>query len=174
MVSVITGSRRYTFNIDAGQMCLVLRCTADSGRHDFVVGARIPGPNVFVFCQATNAFASSEPHHRWSTGGLYDNVKASLAFQDRGNYGTGHGWSGANYLAWNCEGTLVCQKPPTAQNWAIGHVGEKIRGAFEPRDDGYWESLGRHVEPQSIYVQQLKDRLGGASVKNIFSTRKSE
>src|SRR5215204_1562928 len=167
MVSVITGGRRYSFNIDAGQLCLVLRCVTESGRHDFVLGGRVPGPNAFVFCKASNTFASSEPHHRWSTGGLFDNVKASLAIQDRGYYGSGHGWSGANYVAWNCEGPLVCQKPPTAQNWAIGHVGEKMRGAFEPREDGYWESFGRHVDPSSLYLQQLRDRLGTTAVKNV-------
>ena len=166
MVSEITGGRRYSFNID-GQLNLVLRCEAESGRHDFVVGGRVCGPNAFVHCSATNSFASSEPHHRWSTGGLFDNVKADLAIQDRGYYGSGHGWSGANYVAWNCEGPLICQKPPTAQNWAIGHVGEKQPGAFKPREDGYWESLGRHVEPQSLYFQQLKDRLGNTAVKNI-------
>lgn len=167
MVSVITGSRRYSFNVD-GQLNLVLRCEAQTGRHDFVVGGRVCGPNAFVFCTASNSFASSEPHHRWSTGGLFDNVKAPLAIQDRGHYGTGHGWSGANYVAWNCEGPLVCQKPPTAQNWAIGHIGEKEAGAFKPREDGYWESLGRHVEPKSLYFEQLKDRLGNAAVKNIL------
>ena len=159
MVSEITGSRRYSFNVD-GQQNLVLRCQAESGRHDFVVGGRVCGPNAFVHCTATNAFATSEPHHRWSTGGLFDNVKAPLAIQDRQYMGSGHGWSGANYAAWNCEGPLVCQKPPTAQNWAIGHVGEKERGAFDPREDGYWDSFGRHVEPQSLYFQQLRDRLG--------------
>lgn len=162
MVSRIWGGRRYSFNID-GQLSLVLRCEASTGRHDFVVGAWVCGPNAFVHCSADNTYSSSEPHHRWSTGGLFDNVKAPLAFQDRQNYGTGHGWSGANYVAWNCEGPLVCQKPPTAQNWAIGHIGKKLEGDFRPREDGYWESHGRKVAPQSLYFQQLKDRLSAAA-----------
>ena len=166
MVSQITGSRRYCFNID-GQQNLVQRCEADSGRHAFVVGGRVRGPNVFLFCKATNNYATSEPHHRWSTGGLYDNVSAPIAIQDRQYMGSGHGWAGANYVAWNCEGALVCQRPPTAQNWAIGQVGGKVPGAFEPRPDGYWESLGQHVLPRSLYLQQLKDRLGDPAVKNI-------
>ena len=83
--------------------------------------------------------------------------------------GSGHGWAGANYVAWNCEGPLVCQKPPTAQNWAIGQIGEKQAGAFAPRDDGYWESYGRHVLPASLYLWQLKDRLGKQAVKNIHN-----
>jgi hypothetical protein len=87
-------------------------------------------------------------------------VKASIAIEDRHYYGTGHGWAGANYVAWNCEGSLVCQKPPTAQNWAIGEVGEKRPGAFAPRDDGDWESHGRHVTPRSLYLAQLAGRRG--------------
>lgn len=158
MVSVITGSRRYPYSI-SGQRTLVERCTGDTGRHDFVVGSRVPGPNVFLDCEAGRSFATSEPHHRWSVGGLYDNVKANIAIQDRQYMGTGHGWAGANYVVWNCEGSLVCQKPPTADNWAIGHVGRKEPGAFAPRPDGTWISHGRHVTPRSLYLSQLAARM---------------
>jgi hypothetical protein len=160
MISQITGSRRYTYCV-SGQLSLVQRCKSDTGRHDFVVEARVPGPNVFLDCQATHQFATSEPHHRWSVGGLYDNVKANIAFQDRQWMGTGHGWSGANYVAWNCEGSLVCQSPPTATNWAIGQVGKKEAGAFAPKPDGVWRSYGRHVQPRSLYLGQLAKRLRG-------------
>jgi hypothetical protein len=159
MVSEITGSRRYCYSV-SGQRTLVQRCTGDTGRHDFAVGARVAGPNVFLDCKAGRSFATSEPHHRWSVGGLYDNVKANIAFQDRQYMGTGHGWSGANYVAWNCEGSLVCQNPPTAHNWAIGQVGKKEPGAFAPRPDGVWRSYGKHVEPRSLYLTQLKSRRG--------------
>jgi len=166
MVSEITGSRRYSFNIN-GQMCLVQRCETETARHAFVLGSHVCGPNVFLNCKATNSYNSSEPHHRWSVGGLFDNIAAHIAIQDRQWMGSGHGWAGANYIAWNCEGPLVCQRPPTAQNWAIGQIGEKQPGAFAPRPDGYWESQGHHVEPRSVYLQQLEDRLGKAAVKNI-------
>jgi hypothetical protein len=159
MVSILTGSRRYPYSI-SGQLCLVEKCSADTARHDFAVGSRVCGPNVFLDCTAGTSYATSEPHHRWSVGGLFDNVKADIAFQDRQHYGTGHGWAGANYVAWNCEGSLVCQKPPTAQNWSIGHIGKKLPGAFAPREDGWWESQGHHVEPRSLYRAQLADRLG--------------
>ena len=84
--------------------------------------------------------------------------------------GSGHGWAGANYVAWNCEGSLVCQQPPTAQNFAIGQVGKKERGAF-PRPDGCWESPGQHVAPRSLYLQQLEDRLGPEAVKRIARSK---
>lgn len=157
-VSVLTGGRRYPYNIN-GQLCLVLRCASDKARHAFAFGARVPGPNVFLSCKSTNDFASSEPHHRWSTAGLYDNVVASIAIQDRQWMGTGHGWAGANYVVWNCRGTLVCQRPPTAQNFAIGFVGKKGKDAF-PRPQGWWESLGTHVAPASLFAAQWRARHG--------------
>jgi hypothetical protein len=169
-VSVLTGGRRYPFNVN-GQLILHLRCYSRDARHAFVVGSHVCGPNAFVECTSERDHATSEPHHRWSVGGLYDNVKARMAFQDRQYYGSGHGWAGANYVAWNCEGTLICQQPPTAQNWAIGFVGEKRKGAFEPKPDGYWESLGQHVEPRSLYTKQLEDRLGERAVTNVESDK---
>lgn len=172
MVSLITGGRRYNFDL-AGQLTLVQRCHAETARHAFVVDSRVPGVNVFLDNDSVMEYATSEPHHRWSVGGLYDNVHADIAIQDRAWLGTGHGWAGANYVAWNTEGGLTVQQPPTAQNHAIGHVGEK-RPPFvpnsddpRPRSDGYWEHLGQHVTPRSLYLQQLEDRLGTDAVLTI-------
>jgi hypothetical protein len=155
-VSQLTGGRRYTFAIE-GQLNLVQRCYARNARHAFVFGARVPGPNVFLDCKSDADHATSEPHHRWSTGGLFDNVHSNLAIQDRQWMGSGHGWAGANYVIWNCEGSLICQQPPTAQNFAIGFLGLKKGGAF-PRHEGWWESEGCHVEPGSLYRAQLLER----------------
>ena len=84
---------------------------------------------------------------------------------NRLNFGSGHGWAAANYAAWNTRGTLICEQPPTAQNWAIGHVGERAPGPFHAlnlanhgQSFGYWESLGRHVEPVSLYTRQVAER----------------
>lgn len=158
-VSLITGGRRYTYNIQGAQLVLVQRCYADEARHAFVFGSRVPGPNVFLDCKAEHNHATSEPHERWSVAGLYDNVASDIALQDRQWMGSGHGWSGANYVAWNCRGTLICQQPPTAQNFAIGFVGKRGKDAFPGRPAGWWESEGTPVAPRSLYQQQLLDRL---------------
>lgn len=157
-VSKIDGGRRYPFHL-VGQLSLVLRCYSEEARHAFVVGPRVPGPNAFVYCVSHREFATSEPHHRWSTGGLYDNVTSNIAFQDRGSMGTGHGWAGANYVAWNTRGRLTVQQPPTAQNFSFGHVGPQEAGAYK-RPPGFWASLGQPVAPTSLYFAQLRDRLG--------------
>jgi len=175
MVSLITGERRYNFKL-AGQLTLVQRNHAETARHAYVVDSRVPGVNVFLDSDSINEFATSEPHHRWSVGGLYDNITAGIAIQDRAWFGTGHGWAGANYVTWNSNGIITVQQPPTAQNYSFGHVGSKVPGFVpnatdpRPRPDGWIESLGQHLEPRSLYLQQLTDRLGPNAVQRIERT----
>ncbi|MCX7009456.1 MAG: hypothetical protein NTY53_19805 [Kiritimatiellaeota bacterium] len=162
-VSQITGGRRYSFALD-GALALVQHCYARNGRHDFVMHALAVGPNVFFDCTAEQAHADSGPHHRWSVGVLYDNVHikgaskgGGLNIRNRGGSGTGHGWAGANQVAWNCEAPeMAIQQPPTAQNWAIGCRAAKQSG------NAYWESFGASVLPKSLYEAQLRDRLSAA------------
>jgi hypothetical protein len=168
-VSIITGGRRYSFDI-VGQLALVQRCFADKGRHSFVVnGTHLAGPSVFLNCEAEHQYADSGPHQRWSTGTLWDSVKSTLHTQDREDMGSGHGWSGANDVYWNCSGEIVIQQPPTAENFAIGFVGEKGKAAFAKLDhpDGYYASFGKHVGPGSLYLAQLRERLGAKAVEAI-------
>ena len=147
---------------------LVRDCFALHNRHAYVFCAWVRGPNVVYNSVGEGSATWSEPHHRWSVGGLFDNVTDfRIAFMNRLRYGSGHGWAGANYVAWNTRGTLVNEQPPTAQNWAIGHVGEKREGPFHrwnlrhfDNSFGYWESLGTPVEPASLYLKQLEDRFG--------------
>ncbi len=168
-VSQVTGSRRYSFPL-WGQLALVQRCVTRRGRHDFVLHARAPGPNVFLDCLADPAFSDTGPHHRWSVATLFDNVVVrgnAINVQDRQGSGTGHGWAGVQKVLWNCEAkSIVCQKPPTTQNYCIGCIGEKLPGRHA-REDGHWESHGKPVAPRSLYLKQLEDRLGPEAVEKI-------
>lgn len=173
MVSIITGGRRYAFHM-TGQLSLVQRTDVETARHAFVFDSKVAGPNVFLNSESRIDYNMSEPHHRWSVGGLFDCITAPIFIQDRGWMGSGHGWAGANYVAWNTVGKLVCQQPPTAQNYTVGHVGEKAKAAFpnkhdlRPRKEGYWDHYGSHVHPRSLYLQQLEERLGKQAVENIL------
>jgi len=80
---------RYGFSFN-GQNGLVRDCFALSNRHAFVAGSRVTGPNVFIDCVGEDSLTYSEPHHRWSTGGLYDNVHDTIALMNRLSLGTGH------------------------------------------------------------------------------------
>lgn len=169
-ISKIQGARRAPFVI-LGQMCLVQRCSSDNGRHDFVLGGNyLCGPNVFLDCTAGTSYSSSEPHGRWSTGVLFDNVRAPLTV--RYTKRAVPVWCGAYCYLWNCERMFLVQKPPTAQNYVIGHIGEYgmihniplIDFDMEP---GFIESQGTHVSPRSLYLTQLEKRLGKEAVANI-------
>jgi hypothetical protein len=165
-VSRVTGMRRYAFKM-AGQQCLMQRCYSEGARHACVFDSRVPGPDVFLDCLTVQNYGSSEPHHRWSTGGLYDNFSGNLAIINRAWLGSGHGWTAGNFVAWNTEGKLSVQSPPAATNYAIGHIGEKAAGLIKEMPDGWWESLGAHVAPRSLYLAQLKDRLGEGAVRAV-------
>ncbi|WP_234735786.1 glycoside hydrolase family 55 protein [Tellurirhabdus bombi] len=164
--SITTGGRKYSFNLAGASVGnLFQRCAAWGGRHDYVTGSRVPGPNVFLDCVAENTFSDIGPHHRWTTGVLFDNIRGGqIRVQNRKAMGSGHGWAGAQTLFWNCESVkseFKVESPLGAKNWAIGCVGKIQQGG------GFWESWGKSVTPRSLYLQQLQDRLGQQAVLNI-------
>ena len=173
--SAITGARRYAFAISAEAYpntnhILFQRCYAHHARHSYLTGCRVPGPNVFVDCYAYNSWLDSGPHHRWATGTLYDNVRDNyqLYVQNRGASGTGQGWAGAQQVLWNCQsGSIVCEAPKGAMNFAIGCSGTRNNGLWVDEPDGWWEHQGQPVKPRSLYYKQLEDRLGVAAVENV-------
>lgn len=161
--SVITGGRRYSFNCN-GQMNLFRNCHATEGRHDFVTGSRVLGPNVFTRCTARNTHSDIGPHHRWSVGTLYDMIDTDgeINIQDRGNYGSGHGWAGVTQVLWNCRSPKTAVQSPwvSGKNYSIGLIGGKYGGRFPERPDGVWEGLNRPgLAPESLYDLQLKARM---------------
>ena len=160
--SIITGGRRYSFNND-GQLNLFMNCNSSDGRHDYVTGARVCGPNVFVHCTAIRTHADIGPHHRWSAGTLYDNIvtDGDINVQDRGNWGSGHGWAGVTQIIWNCTVRKAAVQNPwvSGKNYCIGLKGAKYNGRLEGRPDGEWEGQNQEgLQPQSLYEAQLKAR----------------
>ena len=175
--SIITGGNQYNFNCsDASNNVLFDRCYANNGRHMYTSNGvtRVSGM-VVLRSLAENPRAASEGHRHWTTGMLFDNVTDfgsipnnvyTLAFYNRGDFGTGHGWSAAHSVFWNCDARragnsaeIVVEEPPTAQNYAIGCFGNVIgSGPFE-QADGYIEGSNvPGLEPASLYERQLTCR----------------
>jgi hypothetical protein len=134
-VSVVTGGRRYSFNMGDSTNVLWENLYTRHGRHDYVQGSEVTGPNVVVDSRADAARADTGPHHRYSTGTLWDNLDVNgnaINIQNRWNSGSGHGWAGANQVVWNSEAnSYIIQNigwPNTAWNWAIGNIGTKNTG----------------------------------------------
>lgn len=172
-----TGGRKYNFCVSsAAQNTLFTECQATKARHAFVSnGTSTVAGIVFHKCKSIDPFTTSEGHRRWSMGMLYDQLKDEgnnpgrvLALANRGSYGTGHGWSNANSVAWNCDvtrpgsdGIITVQRPPTAQNFAIGCKGiVNGEGPFS-QPTGYIEGTNKSgtLQPASLYDAQLNFRL---------------
>jgi hypothetical protein len=120
---------------------------------------------VFYTSTSTLEHADIGPHHRWSTGILIDNVTTDgqIRVQDRADSGSGHGWSGAQIMFWNCTSPdIVVQDPPSYHcNWAIGCVGPITNvGQWTTNPLGIVESKGKKIVAiPSLFKAQLKERL---------------
>ncbi len=163
-IAEIGGQRRYTF-FTMGQQCLFQRLYAEYGYHDFSVGFCAPGPNAFVQCYSYLPYSFSGPVDSWASGVLYDVVNVdgnALSYINRGQDAQGAGWNAANCVFWQCWASRIdCFAPPTAQNWAFGSWAE-FSG------NGYWNESNNHIQPRSLYYQQLKERLGEKYVDRSF------
>ena len=169
-------SRPAEFAPNAGQV-LLDRCGATADNVWFVAtGAAQAGPIVVLHCKFNGA-GRAEAHQRWSTGMLYDNCQVpggGIELRNRGSMGSGHGWSMAWGVAWNCTAKdFLLQNPPGAVNWMIGCVGAS-KAAPRPfakgppnLPEGIVDSPGTAVAPQSLYLTQLAERLGAQALKNI-------
>jgi hypothetical protein len=90
--------------------------------------------------------------------------------------GSGHGWTIGWSVLWNNEaGDIVVQNPPGVLNWSIGDKGRQESAPMPvfgqpkgpPLPRGVVESAGKHVEPASLYLEQLRERLGIAAIATI-------
>ena len=116
-------------------------------------------------------YADSGPHQRWSVGGLFDDITINgndLNVENRGNLGTGHGWTGAYMTVWNCEAsTFHVRNPPTARNWLVGSIGTIAATSNYPvgadpagtYDSSGPSGTGKAVYPRSLYYGQLQQRM---------------
>jgi hypothetical protein len=166
----------------SGTQVLVHRSSVTGkGVWPVVTQAGVPGPNVIL--HFTSDQAGVAPHQRWATGLLVDRSeftngterRPNIAFSNREYAGSGHGWSVGWAVAWNVKADYVLvQQPPGAKNWCIGCTGKPptilwhgnpIAVPTIPSDT--FESPGVPVAPASLYLQQLRDRLGERAVKNI-------
>jgi hypothetical protein len=183
--SIIEGSKRYNFQLyTASQLILFKDCYATNGRHHYISnGTSSVSGCVFYNCKSSGAYTSSEGHRRWSMGLLFDNHlelngprlpfwdPRLLGLYNRGSYGTSHGWGTAHSVCWNCdvaEGDIAIQKPPTAQNYAIGCFANQVTGTWFltcpfSELEGYIEGTNRPgLEPASLFEAQLNARLSSS------------
>jgi hypothetical protein len=174
-VGTNSGGYRYGFNTyAASQLILFKNCYSRGSRHDFISdGISTTSGCVFLRCVSEGAIETSEAHRYWTSGMLFDCLEMRntaryllMGLGNRGNFGNDHGWSAAHCFIWNSripdDKAILLQKPPTAQNYAIGFRGGEIRDnwCFKPEPLGYVEGFNvpGNLEPESLYEAQWNDR----------------
>jgi hypothetical protein len=163
-----------------GSQILFDRCTGSGDNTFYIVTQdREQGPVVALHCRFLGN-GHIQPHQRWSTGLLIDNcdvTSGGIDLMNRGEMGSGHGWAIGWAVVWNSVAqSLAMNTPPGSMIWSIGNRGEQTDPPFpvfdggpqrEPLRPAIIESAGTPVRPHSLYLAQLKERLGPQAVKNI-------
>jgi hypothetical protein len=145
----------------------------------FLTQQECTGPFVLLNFYTTEIVGIT-PHQRWTTGVLADNCslpdtadgennflgEQGINYCNRGTSGTGQGWATGWSVAWNdISPYFLVSEAPGSKNWCIGGIGTKTTDS--PNPDGIYDTFGSIVSPHSLYLEQLKERLGGAAVENI-------
>ena len=162
----------------SGQMLLCQRCGTSNSTtyHVLVTQAAVPGPNVFLNFNSSDNGYDCGPHQRWAAGVLIDNnVAASISggntgikLENRGTAGSGQGYGAGFSIIYNGNSKgIINEIPPVNHhyNWAIG--GAPGATFIHRSDDGFFDATNGLVNPRSLYLEQLRERLGGAAVENI-------
>jgi len=166
-----SGGRGYNFYHLYSQQMLIENCYANDGRHAYVCnGSGRDNCNVYLNNIGEDNQYASEGHYRWINGLLFDghyensNSWNHIGFQ---RMGCDHGWATVHSVAWNCTlengGTIIAQRPPGAQNYAIGCdavvTGGGV-GSWQDGPDGWFEGTKvSGLNPSSLYQAQLAERL---------------
>ena len=159
-----------------GTQILAHRFRSLNARNVYTVIAQgsVTGPIVALNYESTQQ-KGVEPHQRWATGMLFDNINVDgdMSLMNRGYYGSGHGWTVGWAVAWNTVADrYIVQRPQGTMNWSIGGSGtihdQPRPGRSSPNEPrGTFESHGTRVSPSSLYLAQLCTRLGPQALANI-------
>ncbi len=175
---VTSSAKPFDFRINGSQI-LLDRCTGQGNRVWYVATqSRSEGPVVVLHCRF-DGDGEIEGHQRWSTGLLVDGcsiANGEINLRNRGEMGSGHGWAIGWSVLWNNQAkSFIVQNPPGALNWSIGDVGKHASesmpvfaqplGPLLP--SGIVESTGKHVAPESLYLEQLRERMGSKAITAI-------
>jgi len=160
-------ARPPAFEID-GQMCLFQRLTGINGFHHLCqTSDEATGPNVYLYCNATGSTFDGGPHRAWAVSLLTDNEfgtvhNVHITIVTGGNDGWGAGYS-TFYNCHTSNHTIECPQVDHHYNWWIGGSGTQNATTMP----GIFDHDGTTVTPTSLYLEQLKERLGGQAVENI-------
>ena len=168
-VSMRAGARRFTFAL-RGQLALVQRCHSDEGRHSFMTGqptgerkcvSGLQGNNPVFIERAARAVGDGQPV-RQRSGATHGAVLEEHQ----------HRMGGRKHRVLELRGELPRAETADGSELLLRTPGRERRRVQHPatgptKENGHIESLDRHVMPRSLYLTQLRERLGDAAVRQI-------
>jgi hypothetical protein len=148
----------------AGTQILLDRCrVSGESASPVVTEGETAGPLVLLNFTSDHSGVAS--HQGWTTGVLVDGGRFPGATEQQPGVAFGNGdigWA----VAWNVSSPyLLVEQPPGTLNWCIGCIGTAVTIGSTP--NGIFDSLGKMVIPSSLYLQQLRDRLGSDALRSI-------
>lgn len=175
------GGDGYMYTLQ-GQECLIRRCNAEGGRHNFDFGTMRCSGNVLLECVAKDGLFASDFHMWLSVANLIDNMTCDGDFLEAkyrpwGNWGGNpvHGVTTTQSVFWNTRGLRypatpikfegeMIERPQVvveSRQYGSGYVIGTRGPACAVVSDGFVEGIGQgdSLQPQSLYLDQLRLRL---------------
>jgi hypothetical protein len=166
------GGNGYLFALQ-GQENLIIRCTAEGGRHNYDFGTMRCSGNVLTQCLAKDGQLGSDFHMFLSMSNLLDSMTCDGDFLEARDYRPWggnpiHGVTTTQSVFWNTKGLRYSQEKVMGRSVLIrsqqvgdGYVIGTQGPCHEVFSDDFVEGIGRGegLWPQSLYADQLERRM---------------
>ncbi|MCG3135723.1 MAG: hypothetical protein HMLKMBBP_03463 [Planctomycetes bacterium] len=184
------GGNGYLFEVSRSGEVLFADCVAEDGRHNFIQNWDHGTTGcVFLRCASRGGRAYvadwdpfgypsySEYHHSLATANLVDScvLEDGWSAGNRGNESSGAGHSATACVFWNLSGGGLLRSHQFARGWVIGPGDMTVQttsvlpiaSGTEPEDTVERGPPGAALEPESLYDDQLRRRLGATSITRV-------
>ena len=177
------GGDGYLFEISRSSEVLTRECTASGGRHNFIQNWDF-GTSGCVWLRCTSRGSRAlktrhvpvgfpaycEYHHSLAMACLVDRCTLEDGWYggNRRDWSSGAGATVTQSVYWNTRGGGAIRSWQHGHGYVIGTEGVKVETALSgrsargsgPEDTVEGVGRGRWLEPQSLYIDQLRRRLG--------------
>jgi hypothetical protein len=165
------GGNGYTYTLQ-GQECLVVDSHAEDARHNYDFGTMSSSGNVILRCRSDHGYLASDFHMYLSMANLIDSQTChgdSIEARAIRPWGAPaiHGVTTTQSVFWNTRGLgypparpFVVYSHQFGDGYVIGTSGPAC--AVDSSDFVEGEGTGEALEPQSLFLDQLKRRTGGS------------